>query len=171
MRFKSKEELLASIEREHGAFVALVATLPDGCYDEPGVWGDDWTVKDLLAHLSAWEQMFLGWYREGLSGKQPDLPAPGYKWNETPRLNKEIWRRHRDKPWMQVRHDFDASYREILELAQSLSENQLLNPGRFAWTGKNPLTTYLGANTVSHYRTATSILKRWTGQQRAGSSG
>jgi hypothetical protein len=32
---------------------------------------------------------------------------------------------------------------------------------RFAWTGKNPLTTYLGANTCSHYRTATKILKRW----------
>jgi hypothetical protein len=32
---------------------------------------------------------------------------------------------------------------------------------KFASTGKNPLTTYLGANTCSHYRTATKILKRW----------
>lgn len=27
----------------------------------PGVVGD-WPVKDVLAHLVAWEQMCLGWY-------------------------------------------------------------------------------------------------------------
>ena len=133
----------------------------------PGVWGDDWTAKDLFAHLTEWEQMFLGWYRDGLAGRKPSLPAPGFRWNETPRLNRAIWRKHRHASWPSVRRRFDASYVEILTLAESLPEEALLAPGSFAWTKANPLVTYLGANTASHYRTATKILKRWLRQRRS----
>ncbi|MBZ0171777.1 MAG: ClbS/DfsB family four-helix bundle protein, partial [Phycisphaerales bacterium] len=41
------------------------------------------------------------------------------------------------------------------------SEAELLEPGRFAWTGRYPLTTYLGANTASHYAAGSKILRRY----------
>lgn len=89
------------------------------------------------------------------------MPAPGYKWNETPRLNRAIQAKHRLRPLRQVRGDFDATYDRVLEMARELSERQLLEPGHFAWTGKNPIVTYLGANTASHYRFAMKVLRRW----------
>ena len=101
------------------------------------------------------------WYRVGREGREPAVPAAGYKWNETPRLNKDIWRKHRNKSWRKVREEFDSSYEEILSLAQRLEENELLTPGFFPWTKKLPLMTYVAANTSSHYRTATKLLKRW----------
>ncbi len=161
MKFRSKRDLLEAIEQEHASFVELVDSLRGADRDRPGVWGDDWTVKDLLAHLTAWEQMFLRWYREGAAGLQPAVPADGYKWNETPRLNRAIWREHKDHSWPRVRDAFDASYQEIRDLAGELGESELLTPGRHSWTKKLPLMTYLAANTSSHYRTATKILKRW----------
>jgi hypothetical protein len=161
MKYSSKQDLLTQIETEHARFVDLIDALPTRSRTETGVWGEDWTAKDLVAHLTEWEQMFLRWHRAGLAGKQPQMPAPGYKWSETPRLNHEIWRRHKDASWKRTRAAFDASYQEILALAKSLREEELLEPGRFAWTKKNPLTTYLGANTASHYRTAVKIIKRW----------
>lgn len=163
MRFTSKRELLERIEREHRTLVDLLGAIPRTRYRERGVWGDGWTVNDLLAHLTAWEQMFLRWYREGRRGGRPALPAPGYTWGETPALNRAIWRAHHRDSTPAVLRRFGASYREILALARRLPSAALLSPGRFAWTGKLPLSAYLGPNTCSHYRTAARILKRWLG--------
>jgi len=161
MRFHSKRDLVQDIAQEHARFLALAASIPQSRYGEAGVWGDGWTIQDLFVHLTAWEQLFLGWYREGLASGSPILPAPGYKWNETPALNQAIWSRHRARPLEDVLRGFAASYGELLALAESLSEAELLEPGHFRWTGRLPLASYLGPNSCSHYRTATKILKRW----------
>lgn len=161
MRFTSKREFVESVDKEHRALAELVNSLPRSRYGEAGVWGDGWTIHDLLAHLTEWEQMFLGWYRTAQDGEHPILPAQGFRWNETPRLNQAIWAKHHLKPGTKVIDEFKASYQEISSLIQQLSEEELLTPGHYAWTGKHPLTTYLAPNTCSHYRFATKILKRW----------
>ena len=166
MIFSSKRDLLASIRTEHDTFVTLAGSIPVKRYREGGVWGDGWTIKDLFAHLTEWEQMFLGWYRQGQLDEQPALPAEGYKWNQLPELNRAIWRKHKSRSWKDVRDGFDRSYQEILSLAEDLTERQLLAPGHFPWTKQHPLTSYLAPNTCSHYRTATKILKRWLRQRR-----
>lgn len=58
-------------------------------------------------------------------GEHSHLPAPGYKWNETPRLNRAIWARHRDRSTKASRADFDAGHREIVRLVQRLSAEQI----------------------------------------------
>jgi hypothetical protein len=161
MRFQSKQEFVKSVEKEHETLVDLLRSVPRSRYREAGVWGDGWTIQDLLAHLTAWEQMFLGWYRVGHDGGHPVLPARGFKWNETPRLNRAIWTKHRFKSVDEVIEESKASYQEILCVIRQLSEEELLTPGHFAWTGRYPLTTYLAPNTCSHYRFALKILKRW----------
>ncbi len=106
------------------------------------MWGDGWTIRDLLAHLTEWEQMFLTWYRTGCEGASPVLPAPGFKWNETPRLNRAIWRKHRHKSVSRVRNDFERRTAKS-GARRAVSEDELLVPGCFAWTGEHPLATYL----------------------------
>ena len=58
-------------------------------------------------------------------------------------------------------NEFEVSYQEIASLIRRLSEDDLLTSGRFTWTGKYLLTTYLGPNTCSHYKFAAKVLKRW----------
>lgn len=161
MKFDSKEDWIESIETEHRKLVELLETIPRDRYLDEGVWGDGWNIRDLLAHLTEWEQMFLTWFRVGIEGAQPQMPARGYKWNQTPSLNQAIWEKHRNSSVEETLAAFETSFTEIFSLAQGLSSQEMLTAGHFAWTGKNPLTTYLGANTTSHYRTATKILHRW----------
>lgn len=161
MRFGSKSQFLEQIEGEHDRFLELLARVPVSRRGEADVWGDGWTAKDLVAHLTEWHLMFLRWYREGQRGVRPALPAPGHKWNQLHELNTAIWLKHRDKSWAQVTGEFARSYRSVLKLAMRASEPDLLTPGRFDWTGKYPLTTYLAPNTCSHYRFAIKILRRW----------
>jgi hypothetical protein len=162
MRYVSKSQLVADIRTAHDALCAQLDGIPKSRWREGGVWGDGWTVSDLVAHLAEWQFMFLAWYDAGLSGVTPAMPAPGYKWNELPRLNRAIWAKHRARSHASARADFDAGYSRILDLVERLSERQLLEPGHFAWTGAHGLKTYLGGNSSSHYRFASKVLKRWT---------
>jgi hypothetical protein len=161
VRYESKESLIAAIRAEHDAFCERLEEVPRSRTCEGGVWGDGWTVVDLVGHLAEWQAMFLGWYADGIRGVAPRMPAPGYTWRETPRLNRDIWAKHRRRSLAAVRNDFEAGYREIRQLVERLSEEELLRPGHFAWAGGNALTTYLGPNTASHYRFGTKVLKRW----------
>ena len=53
----SKAELLGRIRREHAALEQTIARLSD---DQMLAAAEhDWTVKDLLAHITAWEQVTL----------------------------------------------------------------------------------------------------------------
>jgi len=169
MRYESKQALLDAITTEHDRLCARLDAIPKSRYREAGVWGDGWTVSDLVAHLAEWQEMFLRWYAEGSTGGTPAMPAPGYKWNELPRLNRAIWTKHRCRSAAAARRDFELGYQRIVTIVEGLSAEQLLAPGHFAWTGRNSLTTYLGANTASHYRFATKVLKRWVaaGAERA----
>ncbi|MBM3788916.1 MAG: ClbS/DfsB family four-helix bundle protein, partial [Acidobacteria bacterium] len=106
-------------------------------------------------------RMFLGWYEDGLQRATPQMPAPGYKWSELQRLNRAIWEKHRSRSQAAVRADFDSGYRRIVQITEALSPEPLLESGQFEWTGKNPLTSYIGPNTASHYRFALKVIKRW----------
>jgi len=161
MRYPSKRELLGSIRREHDTLEEVLAQVPRSRYGEAGVWGDGWTVVDLVAHLAEWHAMFLRWYGDGLAGREPVMPAPGFKWNETPALNRSIWEKHRGRSFEAAWEEFSRSYVEIVELVEGLPEDALLEPGHFSWTRKNALVAYLGPNTASHYRFATKVLRRW----------
>lgn len=160
MRFVSKQALIDQILEERKKLETALASLDPRELTEPGVWGDGWSIKDLMAHLVEWEQMLLRWYRESAAGGVPEVPAPGYTWRETPALNQAIWKKHAERSLAAVRRDFASSYRETLETVREIPEEVLLNPGAMPWSN-TPLASYVAANTCSHYRTANKILRRW----------
>lgn len=65
MRYHSKTALRQDIRTEHDALINCLNQIPNARYGELGVWGDGWTVTDLIAHLAEWHTMFLTWYEDG----------------------------------------------------------------------------------------------------------
>ena len=155
----SKKDLLAAIEKERGALETFLETLTPEQMNEPGVVGE-WSVKDVLSHVIEWEQMCLGWYKAGLRGEVPALPALGFKWNQTPQLNQHIFEKHRDRSLDDVLTQFHASHREILGVIQGLSNEALFTAGHYAWTNKNTLGTYMVSATSSHYLWARKEIRK-----------
>jgi len=151
---------LEAAERERGKLDAVLASVTPERMVEPGVVGE-WSVKDVLAHLHEWERMALGWYRTGLTGAAPDVPAPDYTWNQTPQLNRTIFEKHRDRPLDEVFKAFRVSRQELLEVIESLSDDELFTSGRFSWTRKNALGAYFASATNSHDLWARTRIARW----------
>ena len=163
----SKAELLEEIQGERAKLEATLAGLNKTQMTQPGVTEAGWAVRDVLAHLVDWEQRGLEWYAAGLRGEKPELPAPGMKWSELPRLNQQIFEKSRRRALQKVLDEFQASYQRVLSVVQAMPAEDLEVPGRFAWTGKWTVGQFMAANSGSHYRWARDLIRKWAKAQGA----
>jgi uncharacterized protein (TIGR03083 family) len=160
MSAMTKETLLQEIRVERRRLETNLARLSDEEMLRPGIC-EFWTAKDLLAHLLDWEQRFLGWYAAGRRGETPELPAPGLTWGQLDELNRQVYEAHRDRPLDEVRAQFAASYAELLAAVESMSPEEIIEPGHYAWTGGGELGHFIAANSSHHYRWAKDELRQW----------
>ncbi len=157
-----QSELLSEIQRERNALDETLALLSPRQMTKPGVTRGGWAVKDVLAHLVEWQQMNLDWYAAGLRGEKPAMPAPGYTLRELPRLNQMIYRKHHRRSLAAVLHDYHSYHKRIVDLIESLADDDLVTLGRFSWTGPSwTLSDYLRASTAAHYLWARTRIRRW----------
>lgn len=159
-RPKNKQELIAAAQQEHDKLDTLIETVPPSQLEYASSTIEEWGVKDVLAHLYEWEQMCLGWYRAGLAGENPHLPAEGYNWRQIPALNEQIYQNYRTRPLDEVLQKYRDSYKEIFEIIQSIDEDEMFTPSRYSWTRKNAMGTYFVSATSSHYVWATKEIKK-----------
>lgn len=161
-RHLNKSELLEQIQLERGKLQETLAALSKKEMTRAGVTEAGWSVKDVLAHLVEWEQMVLSWYAAGRRGEMPALPAPGMTWRDLPRLNDQIYKKHRRRSLAAVWAEFEASHQQVLKTIRAMPDADLVTLERFAWTGKKwAVSDYLAASTSSHYRWARDLIRKF----------
>jgi hypothetical protein len=157
-----KKQLLDEIDRERRALDETLAALSKREMTKPGVTRGGWSVKDVLAHLVEWQQMNLNWYAAGLRGEKPAMPAPGFTLRELPRLNQMIYRKHHRRSLKAVLDDYRTYHELVVDLIESLPDDDLVTLERFSWTGPSwTLSDYLRASTAAHYLWARTRIRRW----------
>jgi len=132
-----KAALLTFIQTEHIRLETCLKTLTEKQMLRPGVTGD-WSVKDILAHLTWWEQDLI-W--KITSGWEID-PDPKQDLWATDHANALIVEARRETPLAVVLADFQRSYQRILQMVEGFTEKDLANTN---------LYNALVINTASHY--------------------
>jgi hypothetical protein len=117
-------------------------------------------IRDVLAHLHRWHLMMLEWYKVGMSGLKPAMPAEGYTWKTTPELNRNIWEFYRNIPLEEVKKLFCESAQQIQQLIEKHTDEELFEKKRYKWTGSTSLGAYLISATSSHYDWALKLIKK-----------
>jgi hypothetical protein len=161
----NKQVVLDRIRVERRRLENTLAELTADQMVEAGVVGE-WSVKDVLAHLSDWEQRFMGWYKAGLRGEIPEIPAPGLSWHDLDVLNRQIYEKHRARDVDAVMAEFDRSYEQVSATVEGISEEDMFKVGRYAWLKEENLVGYILANTANHYRWAKTQIQRWIKDQK-----
>lgn len=160
-RPKSKIELIELSQNNYEKLVKLVHSysqkdltkeFPKGMLNR--------NIRDVLAHLHHWHLLMLEWYKIGMKGEKPDMPAKGYTWKTLPALNKEIWSKSQDLDFVTAKELLDTSYNDIQELIRKHSDEELFEKKKYKWTGTTSLGAYLISSTSSHYDWATKLIKK-----------
>lgn len=122
---------------------------------------DEWTIKELLAIRVWWLESVIKWIKAGKEGEIPLIPAKGYTWKETPKLNNDIARKSQKKSFKFLVENLRTENEELLKTISSLGDNELLETGIFPWAGdKWPISRWISVNTSTQYVSARKYVRK-----------
>lgn len=157
----NKTELLTAIQSEHAHLEHVIASIDPTRLTEPGVYPDNnWSVKDVVAHVVAWEQMLVDWLRARQLGSVPKF-QPIEMWRDTDALNEHFWAEHRDQPLEDVLGDFQASFQQIITEIEALPDEAITSSEPFDPETKRSLFAHIACNTFEHYAEHTQAIQNW----------
>ena len=166
----TKDELLLVAANEFEKLWTAVDKVSDADRMRPGAC-EDWSVKDLLAHLDAWHNLFLGWEAVGATGGKPKIPAAGYTFAETPALNDAIFQRCQHHAWADVEIRLRRSHDKVVDVIGSYDPDDLFTKKRFGWTGSTSVGSYAISASSSHYAWASKLIRSWAKDANADTTG
>ena len=157
----NKSELIQTANINFEKLDNLVTAIPAEKQEEEFPEGTlNRNIRDVLAHLHHWHLLFLEWYKIGMSGAKPDMPAKGYTWKTTKELNIAIHVEYKAEALTAVKEKLNASFVEVLHLIEKHTNEELFEKKRYQWTGSTSLGAYLISNTSSHYHWGYTLIKK-----------
>lgn len=154
---KNKADLLAVHHKEFAKLLKNLAPVQAAtalAKDE-----ENTSIKDVIAHRAHWIGLFLGWYADGMAGKEVFFPAPGYKWNALKLYNSDLRAQQIDLTWDDARAALDARYAELTAFLEARSDGDLyggpMKGANNQWTPGR----WAEAAGPSHFRSATKYVR------------
>ncbi len=150
----NREQLLKKIDTPWAALRASYAGLSEAQLAQPGVTGD-WSVIDILAHVSAWENEALTHLPHILEGKRP--PKYSDRYGGIDAFNALKVRESRAVSPAEVLARVEATHRQLVDYLESAPAEQLATETRFR--------RRIRLDTYSHYPIHTQAIQEWRKQQ------
>ena len=160
-RPKNKKELLTIAKGNFDTLIALIDSYPpeerqkqftpDKLYK---------SIRDVVAHLHHWNTLMIDWYKVGMKGDKPHIPAEGYTWKTLPDYNKTVWDSYLDQSLDDVLQLFHTSFIKVYKLIESHTDKELFEKKKYHWTGSTSMGAYLISCTSSHYDWAIKRIKK-----------
>jgi hypothetical protein len=151
----NKKELLKLAEVNFNKLLELIDSLPDeiknGTYNNDELNDRDKTVADVICHLHEWDLMMEIWYKTGMSGKKPAIPAENVTWQKLPVLNHRIYEKYKGTNLNEAIKIFKMSHKAVMALIEKHTDDELFTKKKYQWTGTTSLGAYLISATSSHY--------------------
>jgi hypothetical protein len=155
----NKQQLLEFAEKEYKRLIELIGSLSDDQRDHETVF-ENRTAKDIVAHLYAWQLLELGWYQEGMKGKKPSMPAPGFSFKDTPALNEKLYQEYKNISWQTLINNLTASHNQLLEIIDKHNNEELFTKKKYGWTGSTDMAVYFRSALSSHYVWAIDLIRK-----------
>ena len=146
---ETKEQLIAAIEREWNALMAVVDRLSPEQQLSPDEGG--WSPKDNLAHLGEWMTLLMGHHMDKrpaheVMGVTPEITRD---WDMEV-INPVLFERHKDRPFAEVMSELKQIYGKLLARLQDMSFDDLLKPRHPDDPQKRPLLLWVLGDTSEH---------------------
>jgi len=148
--------LLKRLDKAWQAFNDSRAGLSEGQMMEAGVTGA-WSVRDILAHVTTWEEEALTHLPLILEGGTP--PRYSQRYGGIDAFNALMTEKKRGLSLSEVREQLTATHRRVIELIESTPDHHIIADTRFR--------RRLRLDTYGHYPIHEEAIRQWRRQQGA----
>jgi len=152
-----RERLLKRLDQAWEAFQESYAGLSEAELLVPGVTGV-WSIKDIIAHVSWWEEEALKHLPLILAGGRP--PRYSVTYGGIDAFNATMTEQKKDLSLADVRQQQDNIHRRLVALIRSAPET--------AATGETRFRRRLRLDTYGHYPKHARAIRIWRDQRLAG---
>jgi hypothetical protein len=159
-----KEHILAAMREQFDRWEELLASLDEEKIIAPK-FDLDWSIKDVVTHLWAWQQISLARMEGGLQNREPDYPAwiveSIENWeDEADGVNALTFERYHQNSWSEIYKKWRNGYLQFIELGEKFSEPDLLAVDKYRWLHGYSLALILIAS-YDHHQEHFDKLKNW----------
>ncbi len=157
-RPSNKVDIINLSARIFSILLEMVENIPESASNNLN--GRDKNSRDVISHLHEWHLMTIRWYNDGISGKNPIMPAPNYTWRTTKELNKKIWEKYQSTTLKEALNLFQESHNKIVKIIEKHNDEELFTKNYYSWTKSTSLGAWFVSATSSHYLWAVKSLKK-----------
>ncbi len=152
-----RAQLLKRLDKAWVAFKASYAGLAEAELLEPGVTGN-WSVRDIIAHVTWWEEEALTHLPLILEGGRP--PRYSVKYGGIDAFNAQMTEQKKSLSLSEVLQQQGDTHRRLIEYIQRAPEEQFTRETRFR--------RRLRLDTYSHYPKHAQAIRKWRAQRAGG---
>lgn len=146
----NKQQLLAKVETAWAELKEAYTGLNEAQLTLPGVTGE-WSVRDILAHVTTWEEEALKYFPLILEGKRP----PRYKdlYGGVDAFNAHMTEAKRSLSLSEVLQQFEDTHHKFVEAIDNAPEEQFVSETRFR--------RRVRLDSYSHYPVHAQTIREW----------
>ncbi len=158
----TKAQMLDELRQENAQFEELLAAIGPERMTQPEVAGG-WSIKDIVAHLTAWRSRSVARFRAARSG-QPVAPLPWPADLQTDdEINAWIYAANRDRPLEDVLSESRQVFQQLVDAIDAFDEAELRDSSRFGWLAGE---RFRGSSFFEHFHEEhESDMRAWLEQQ------
>lgn len=146
----TREQLLKKLDDAWRELTASYEGIPSSRMIEPGVVGD-WSVKDLLGHITTWEEESLTHLPAILESRR--IPTYSQLHGSLDRFNAKSFEEKRAVPLREILSRLNETHQRLLDFVEHAPEEQIAHETRFR--------RRLRLDTYSHYPEHARAIQAW----------
>lgn len=152
----SKDQILERVSESYQSLADALGSFYEQDPDNQGGSNrDEWTAKDLAAHIAAWEEVLLRFHIGGEHFAEViEMPDAEYQVTPFDEVNAHLFEKYKVWSMDQVSEFLQRSHQALLTALIDLPEQTYQKPSEtIAVLGLDPypLYEYIAANTYDHY--------------------
>ena len=154
----NQQELIKALEDSRERFLDVVEGLPDEGWAKAGVIGE-WSVKDILAHLSRCEAELIRLLYQAERGLVPTtMHTSAISVDEQ---NEKWYRESKDRPLERILTDFEGVREQTIRRVQTIADADLTDPKRYPWLKGKPLADWIASDSIEHEAEHAAQIRQW----------
>ncbi len=153
-----KAEVIEEVKAMRARFHAAIEGLTPDQMHQPGAVGI-WSVKDVMAHLTAWEAELVTALSRLEQHKQ--RPPRIVEIEDIDEWNAEQYHAHARRPLEDVIDDFEGVHRHLIRAIEDLDDRTLDDNRLYPWMEGEPIRYLVAENAIWHEEEHTQDIQAW----------